>query len=75
MDELKSILAIADPEWQSLVKFGLYTGQRLSDLVSLTWSQIDLERDEIRLTTHKTGKSLLIPIAAPLREHLLALAS
>jgi integrase len=75
IDELRSILAVADPEWQSLVKFGLYTGQRLSDLASLTWSQIDLVRDEIRITTRKTGKKLLIPIAQPLHEHLLTLAS
>ena len=75
IDELRSILKVADPEWESLIKFGLYTGQRLSDLASLTWSQIDLERDEIRLTTRKTGKSLLIPIAQPLREHLLILPS
>ena len=73
IDELRSIVAVADPEWTSMIKFGLYTGQRLGDLASLTWSQIDLERDEIRLTARKTGKSLLIPIAAPLREHLLTL--
>jgi integrase len=66
------ILAVADPEWQSLIKFGLYTGQRLGDVASLSWSQIDLSRDEIRLTTRKTGKTLLIPIATPLREHLLS---
>ena len=71
IDELRTILAVANPEWQSLIRFGLYTGQRLSDLAALTWSQIDLERDEIRLTTRKTDKTLLIPIAAPLREHLL----
>jgi integrase len=58
-----------------LIKFGLYTGQRLGDLASLNWGQIDLERDEIRLMTRKTGKHLLIPIAQPLREHLLAIAS
>ena len=72
IDELRAIVAVANEEWQSMIKFGLYTGQRLGDLASLTWSQIDLERDEIRLTARKTGKSLLIPIAAPLREHLLA---
>jgi integrase len=60
-------------KWQSLIKFGLYTGQRLGDLAALIWAQIDLERDEIRLTTRKTGKPLLIPMAAPLREHLLTL--
>ena len=66
IDELHSVASVADEEWASLIKFGLYTGQRLGDLASLTWSQIDLERDEIRMTARKTGKSLLIPIAAPL---------
>jgi integrase len=75
IDELRAVLGVADPEWQSLIKFGLYTGQRLGDLACLTWSQIDLDRDEIAITTRKTGKRLLVPIAAPLREHLLTLAS
>jgi integrase len=72
--ELRAVLEVADPEWQSLIKFGLYTGQRLGDLALLTWLQIDLERDEIRMRACKTDKLLLIPIAAPLREHLLAIA-
>ena len=55
--EIKAVLTIADPEWQSLIKFGLYTGQRLGDLASLTWANIDLEHQEIHLTTRKTGKS------------------
>jgi integrase len=67
-------LAIADPEWQSLIRFGLYTGQRLMDLALLTWSGIDLERGEIRLTTSKTGRRMTIPMAESLREHLVALA-
>ena len=75
IDELRSVLALADSEWQSLIKFGLYTGQRLGDLALLIWSQIDLEREEIHLTDRKTGKQLLIPIAAPLREHILSMAS
>jgi integrase len=74
LDELRAVLEAADDEWQSLIKCGLYTGQRLGDLAALTWAQIDLEREEIRLTPRKTGKALLIPIAAPLREHLLTKA-
>jgi integrase len=73
--ELRSVLGVANDEWRSLIKCGLYTGQRLGDLATLTWSQIDLSRDEIRMTPRKTGKPLLIPIAAPLREHLLSLAA
>jgi integrase len=70
IEEIRAVIAIADPEWQSLIRFGLYTGQRLSDLACLTWSNIDLERGEIRLTTRKTDRRLTIPIAKPLREHL-----
>jgi integrase len=73
LEELRAVLAVANDEWRSLIMFGLYTGQRLSDLAALTWNSIDLERDEIRLTTRKTGKALLIPMAAPLHKHLLGL--
>jgi integrase len=68
--EIQSILAVADPEWESLIKLGLYTGQRLADLASLTWDQVDLERNEIRLVTRKTGKRLVLPIAGALRAHI-----
>ena len=68
--EIRAVLAIADPEWQSLIKFGLYTGQRLGDLARLTFANIDLEQDAIRLVTGKTNKRLTIPIAPPLRDHI-----
>jgi integrase len=69
--EIRAVLDVADDEWRSLIKFGIYTGQRLGDIAALTWAQVDLDRDEIRLTTRKTGKQLLVPIAGPLKEHLL----
>jgi integrase len=50
--------------------FGLYTGQRLSDLAILSWDNIYLARNEIRLKARKTGKRLSLPIAAPLKAHL-----
>jgi integrase len=68
--ELKAILAVADPEWRSLILFGLYTGQRLSDLASLTWHNLDLERGEVRLKTSKTGRTMIIPMAPALRAHI-----
>jgi integrase len=70
---LKSVLDVASGEWQSLIKFGLYTGQRLEDLASLTWSNIDMQRGEIRLITRKRDKTILVPIAGPLRNHILSL--
>jgi integrase len=66
--------SVADAEWKSLILFGLYTGQRLADLATLTWDHVDLSRNEIRLKTRKTAKRLTIPIAAPLRTHLDSLA-
>jgi integrase len=73
--ELKATLAEADDEWRSMVYFGLYTGQRLGDIASLTWQNIDLQLGEIRLVTRKTHKTLILPIARPLRRHIEALPS
>jgi integrase len=68
--ELQAVVSAADDEWRSMILFGLYTGQRLGDLASLTWANVDLQRGEIRLVTRKTDKTLNLPIAAPLRKHL-----
>jgi integrase len=70
LGELAAILTVADPEWRSLILFGLYTGQRLGDLVSLTWNNLDLERSEVRLVTSKTSRTMIIPMAPPLRSHI-----
>src|SRR5262249_38542264 len=58
------------PEWRSLILFGLYTGQRLGDLVTLGWNNIDLERGEVRLVTGKTNRRMIIPMAPALRAHI-----
>ena len=71
--EIQAVLAVADSEWQSLIKFGLYTGQRLADLALLSWANVDLNKDEIRLTARKTGKPMLIPISSPLKKQILSL--
>ena len=68
--EVQAVLSVADEEWRSMVRFGLYTGQRLSDLATLTWANLDLVRGEIRLETRKTGRRMILPIAAPLRKHI-----
>lgn len=72
--ELKAVLSVADPEWRSMILFGLYTGQRLGDIATLTWQNIDLA-GEIRLVARKTGKTLILPIAGPLRKNLEMLPS
>ena len=73
LDELKLVLENCSPEWRSMVIFGLYTGQRLSDISELTWGQIDLKRNEISFITKKTSRRMALPIAKPLKEHISAL--
>lgn len=68
--EIQRVLHAANDEWASLIYFGLYTGQRLGDLARLTWQNVDLDRDEIRFVTRKTGRTMIIPIAPPLREQI-----
>jgi integrase len=75
LPELEAVLAVADPEWQSLIKCGLYTGLRLIDLASLTWDNVDLASNKIRLQIRKTSKRAIIPIGPALRKHLESLPS
>jgi integrase len=70
LDQIRAVLAVADEEWRSMILCGLYTGQRIGDIARLTWANVDLERGQIKLTTRKTGAVLMIPMAAPLKEHL-----
>jgi len=69
IDELKRILEVADDEWRGMILFGLYTGQRLGDIATLTWQNLDLQRAELRLVTTKdraaagdTHCAALIPV-------------
>lgn len=56
VDELKAILSVCDPEWRSMILFSLYTGgQRLSDIATLTWANVDLARKEVAVRNPKNG--------------------
>lgn len=73
--ELKVILGVASKEWRGMILAGLYTGQRLKDIASLTWANVDAERLEIRLSTSKTARRQVLPIAPPLGTYLATLAA
>jgi integrase len=75
LEELKRIIEAADDEWRGMILFGLYTGQRLGDIASLTWQNVDLQRQELRLLTEKTGRRQIIPLAPPLLRYAEALPS
>jgi len=68
--ELESVLRVADDEWRGLILTGIYTGQRLKDVASLTWANVDLVRKEIKFMTSKTDRFQVIPINKHLLRHL-----
>ena len=70
LDEMRRILAVADGEWRGIILFGLYTGQRLSDITSLGWNQVDTAEGVVHFVTAKTGAVLDIPMAPPLADWL-----
>jgi integrase len=67
----KAAQRVAD-EYEA-IRFGLCIGQRLMDIATLRWDNIDLAEGVIRLTTQKTDKSLIIPIGESLKEHISSL--
>ena len=68
--ELRAVYRRTNAEWKGMFLFGLYTGQRLKDIATLTSGNLDLEADELRLTTHKTGRRQIVPLAKPLRDYV-----
>jgi integrase len=68
--ELKKILDHANHEWRGMILMGLYTGLRLSDLATLTWLNADLQRQELTVTTAKTGRRQILPLAKPVLAYL-----
>jgi integrase len=70
LPELQSLMAVAGEEWRSMIRFGFYTGQRLGDIATLTWQNIDTAKNEIRLTTRKTGRRQALPLPSALIAHI-----
>lgn len=70
MDEIKKLLAVADGEWRGLILGGLYLGQRLGDLATLTGRKVDLTEKLVSFRSQKTGRDMVIPIAEPLLAEL-----
>jgi len=75
LPELKRVYDVANGEWKGMLLGGLYLGQRLRDIATLRWSHVDMAKREIALTTSKTSRRQIIPIAAPLLAYLDALPS
>lgn len=71
LKELQTLIQAANGEWRGLILFGVYTGQRLGDIVQLRWENIDLETTTLAFTTQKTRRRQILPMAAPIKKWLL----
>lgn len=58
----------ASPTMRLAMEIGLYTGQRLSDVIRMGWSNYDGAR--IRLRQQKTGTTMVIPVHPDLKATL-----
>ena len=71
MEEVKRLTEILPGEWPDMIRVCLYTGgQRLGDIATLKWEQINLEGGLISMTTQKTKRRMNKPVIAPLKEVL-----
>lgn len=59
-----------DDFWRYMVVAGFYSGLRMGDLILLRIGEIDFSENALRLTTMKTGRVIIIPMAKPLRDML-----
>ncbi len=53
-----------------LIKLLLYTGVRVSELIAIKLTDVDLDRCQIRITAGKGKKDRVVPFPAPFKEAL-----
>jgi integrase len=68
--EIDTLLANVTGEWRSLTLLGLHTGQRLNDLATLRWSNIDLSAGTLHFTAAKTRALISLPLVTAAVESL-----
>lgn len=61
--QYEALLAKADDKIKPLIVFAVETGIREEEQMSLQWSQIDGARNELRLTTTKSGLPRVVPLS------------
>jgi integrase len=67
LKELQTIYNKApDDFWRYMVMAGYFTGQRMGDLVTMPWGAVDFQQNQIRLTSRKTGRAIVIPLSKEL---------
>ena len=74
IDQIQGLLKVSPSEdWTGLITAGFYTGQRLGDLVRLTWRQVDLPKQMVFIDRQQKSQSgVAIPIRQDLMDYFLA---
>lgn len=71
VEEVKRLVEILPGEWPDMIRVCLYTGgQRLGDIATLRWEQVNLDGGLIAMTSQKTKRRMNKPIIRPLKEIL-----
>jgi integrase len=77
VEQVSTLLAVADVEWAGLILLAATAGLRLGDAKNLTWAAVDLDRKVLRYVPQKTKagrfKPIEIVILPDLEEYLLRL--
>jgi len=72
-DEERLLLKLSPEQLKSIIIFAIHTGMRKSEILSMKWKNIDLEKREIKVDNTKSGKSRIVPINEELYVELLEL--
>lgn len=71
LEEVKLLFNAAEEDfWRYMILGGFYTGARLGDLICLRHGNVHLRERLLRFTASKTGRTMTIPLAAPLESML-----
>ena len=71
-EEAEALMSCGDAAVEVACALAYHTGQRMGDVLKMTWGDIEGEGDAraVRIVQQKTGVELLVPLAAPLRQRL-----
>ena len=58
--------AVRNPVVRDVFRFGLYTGMRLTEVIALAWTQVELAAMTIRIDDTKSGEPLEFPVTRQL---------
>jgi integrase len=68
--EVAALLAVAPPEWKTVILLAFYAGLRLGDAARLDWQSVDFSKGLLTFKAQKTKRIESLPIHPKLRRHL-----